>query len=146
MKGQWKQHDAMQIQPQQTVRMELDVFCIDSHRASPTSKTQFSIASERLPPKLRSKIEKGTRALMKSKRASRAIGARRAVQSHIWNTRDADWEVLQGERANEKASKGRSRPREIDRRVPRRTPPTPTTQSSPNRLTPLPDCLNPTRI
>ena len=44
--GQWQQRDAMAIPPRQTVRMELDVFCIDSHRASPTSKTKFTMAAD----------------------------------------------------------------------------------------------------
>ena len=106
--GQWTTMDDLNMKSGEVVRMKLDVFCIDSHRASPNSSTKFSYATDRLPEKLTKKIEMGTKALMKEKKVGNALKAKGDVQGYIWKTRDSKWIKLQGERKNEeKRYKGR---------------------------------------
>jgi hypothetical protein len=94
--------DGIQIPPgsRQTVRLE--VFCIDSHRSSPSSDTKFGFAAERLPRELRQKITHGAKQLIRENKGDVAK-AKPAIQSHMWETRDADWIKLEGERKQEKA-------------------------------------------
>lgn len=94
--------DGIQIPPgsKQTVRLE--VFCIDSHRASPSSDTKFGFAAERLPRELRQKISHGAKQIIHENKGDVAR-AKSAIQSHTWQTRDADWIKLEGERKQEKA-------------------------------------------
>jgi hypothetical protein len=93
--------DGIQIPPgsKQTVRLE--VFCIDSHRASPGSDTSFGFAAERLPSELRQKITHGAKQIIRENKGDVAK-AKPAIQSHMWQTRDADWIQLEGERKQEK--------------------------------------------
>jgi hypothetical protein len=84
----------------QTVRLE--VFCIDSHRSSPSSDTKFGFAAERLPRELRQKITHGAQQIIRENQGDVAK-AKPAIQSHMWQTRDADWIKLDGERKQEKA-------------------------------------------
>jgi hypothetical protein len=83
----------------QTVRLE--VFCIDSHRSSPSSDTKFGFAAERLPRELRQKITHGAQQIIRENQGDVAR-AKPAIQSHTWKTRDADWIKLEGERKQEK--------------------------------------------
>lgn len=94
--------EGIQIPPgsKQTVRLE--VFCIDSHRSSPSSDTKFGFAAERLPKKLRQKITHGAKQIIRENKGDVAQ-AKPAIQSHMWETRDADWIKLEGERKQEKA-------------------------------------------
>ena len=41
-----------------TTRVKLDVFCIDSHRSSPSPANVFTVGVKRLPKELTSTIEK----------------------------------------------------------------------------------------
>jgi hypothetical protein len=84
----------------QTVRLE--VFCIDSHRSSPSSDTKFGFANERLPRELRQKITHGAQRIIRENQGD-VSKAKPAIQSHMWETRDADWIKLDGERKQEKA-------------------------------------------
>lgn len=111
----WKRLEGLKVKPNQVVRLELDVFCIDSHRGSPSSKTQFDFADVRMPAELSKAIDKGTKALMKAKKVGNALSAKSEVQGYIWKTRDKKWIKLQGERKNEKSNKGR---RQLQRRIP----------------------------
>lgn len=90
------------IKPGQTRRLALEVFCIDSHRASPNSKTKFSLAKKRLPKKLRKEISIGNQSILRKNKGNVAK-SKSAIQSNMWQTRDKDWIKLEGERANEKA-------------------------------------------
>lgn len=87
----------------QTVDLTLDVFCIDSHRASPTSSTPFTIGKTKMPASLAADID------VKAKRAVKAVGgfdapaATEAVQAEVWKTRDARWIKLDGEGTQEAA-------------------------------------------
>jgi hypothetical protein len=94
--------EGIQIAPgsKQTVRLE--VFCIDSHRASPSSDTKFGFAAERLPKELRQTITHGAKQIIRENKGDVAK-AKPAIQSHMWKTRDADWIKLEGERKQEKA-------------------------------------------
>jgi hypothetical protein len=80
----------------------LDGFCIDSHRSSPSSDTKFGFAAERLPKELRQKITHGAKQIIRENKGDVAR-AKAAIQSHTWETRDADWIKLEGERKQEKA-------------------------------------------
>jgi hypothetical protein len=94
--------EGIQIPPggKQTVRLE--VFCIDSHRSSPSSETKFGFAADRLPKELRQKITHGAQQIIREN-AGDVAKAKPAIQSHMWKTRDADWIKLEGERKQEKA-------------------------------------------
>jgi hypothetical protein len=96
----------------QTVRLE--VFCIDSHRSSPSSETKFGVAAERLPKELRQKITHGAKQIIHENKGDVAK-AKPAIQSHMWKTRDADWLELEGERKQEKAPR-QKRPQMQQRR------------------------------
>jgi hypothetical protein len=97
----WKESEKIQVAAGQTRRVHLQVFCIDSHRSSPSASHTFSIAKKRLPKKLRQKIVTGTKGLIKNHKGD-TKKAKSAIQNHVWKSRDADWIELQGERAVEK--------------------------------------------
>jgi hypothetical protein len=100
----------------QTLRLE--VFCIDSHRSSPSSETKFGFAAERLPRELRQKITHGSQQIIRENQGDVAK-AKPAIQSHMWQTRDADWIKLEGERKQEKASGSMNQEAQQPRREPR---------------------------
>ena len=81
----------------QTVDLTLDVFCIDSHRSSPSSSTPFTVGKTKMPASLASDID------VKAKRAAKESGgfaapaATSAIQSEVWKSRDAKWIKLDGE-------------------------------------------------
>lgn len=89
--------DKVTIAPGATVELTLDVFCIDSHRASPSSSTAFTISKSRMPVSLAADID------VKAKKAAGKVGgyaapaATSAIQSEVWATRDAKWIELAGE-------------------------------------------------
>ncbi len=93
-----------------TKRVRLEVFCIDSHRSSPSSSTKFSVAKGKLPKSLRRDLKKGNDAIYRKNKGSlkRSKGE---VQSNIWTTRDKDWVKLEGERVQEKAPRSKHAPR-----------------------------------
>ena len=113
------------IPPGQTRRLALEVFCIDSHRPSPSSDTKFSLANKRLPKKLRRDITVGNQSILRQNKGDVAR-SKSAIQSNMWETRDRDWVKLEGERKDEKAAKthiqmqmGNQRVRREMRNVPR---------------------------
>jgi hypothetical protein len=84
-----------------TARMTLDVYCIDSHRASPSSSTSFRIAKDRVPEPLVKAIDQdATRAASEYGGVS-APRAKGSVQSEVWKNRDKKWIKLDGEGAQE---------------------------------------------
>jgi len=99
-----KQTRSLQLAPGETKKIRLEVFCIDSHRSSPNRSTKFSIAKKLLPKKLRRKLRTGNERIYR-KYKNNLKRAKSAIQSNMWKTRDAKWDKLQGERANEKAQK-----------------------------------------
>lgn len=112
----WRNRENLSIAPNQKVKLKLQVFCIDSHRASPSSATGFKIAKKRLPKELRAEIEGGTRDILRKSKVRNAKRAKSAVQSHVWNTRNKKWIKLQGERKDEKSVKRPQQRRRIHRR------------------------------
>lgn len=93
----------LMLAPGQTTRVRLEVFCIDSHRASPNRSTRFSIANTLLPKQLRRRLNT-TNAAIYRKHRHNLPAAKAEVQSNMWKTRDAKWIKLQGERKHEKAA------------------------------------------
>jgi hypothetical protein len=94
--------EGIHVPPGSKQTVQLEVFCIDSHRSSPSSETKFGFAAERLPRELRQKISHGAKEIIRENQGD--VGkAKPAIQSHMWQTRDADWIKLDGERKQEKA-------------------------------------------
>lgn len=84
-----------------TVELTLDVFCIDSHRSSPSSSTPFTIARSKMPASLARDIDVNTKRAAKSAGGFAAPAATDAVQSEVWKQRDKKWVELEGESAQE---------------------------------------------
>jgi hypothetical protein len=84
-----------------TARMTLDVYCIDSHRASPSSSTSFRVAKERAPKPLIESIESDAARSTAHMGGVSAPAAKSAVQSEVWKNRDKKWIRLDGEGAQE---------------------------------------------
>lgn len=95
-------HERLTIAPGAKIQADVDVYCIDSHRPSPTSATPFSIAQDRLAVELRQAID------AEAKEVSRATGgihhpaSKGAVQGTVWKHRDKKWLRLRGEGVQEK--------------------------------------------
>jgi hypothetical protein len=79
------------------VRMKLDVYCIDSHRASPYSATKFHVAKDRVPKQITDDIHRDARKASQSYGGMSAPAAKSAVQSEVWKNRDKKWVPLDGE-------------------------------------------------
>ncbi len=94
--------------------LRLEVFCIDSHRSSPSSETKFSVAKKKLPKELRKELRTSNQAIYRKNKGD-FKKSKSAVQSNMWKQRDKKWIKLEGERANEKSSgkiqRQRSEPR-----------------------------------
>jgi hypothetical protein len=88
-------------------RLTLDVYCIDSHRASPSSSTSFRVAKDRVPAPLVKAIDADATASAEGLGGVSAPAAKSAVQSQVWKNRDKRWIELDGEGKQEKA---KSRP------------------------------------
>lgn len=89
--------EQLTVAPGATVEVTLDVFCIDSHRASPSSTTPFTIGKSRMPASLASDIDGKARRAAGKAGGFAAPAAKAAVQSEVWATRDARWIQLDGE-------------------------------------------------
>ena len=103
---QWKRKESVSIKPGATMRLKLQVFCLDSHRSSPGSSQKFSVARKRLPKQLSGQISSGAKGILRRHKAPSA--ATSAIQSHVWKTRNKKWIKLQGERKKEKSSPSRN--------------------------------------
>ncbi len=90
-----------------TVEVALDVFCIDSHRASPSPTNVFNVASARLPKELAQTIEQRADLAVSEARkhgdAAPRPAAKATIQSEVWRSRDAKWIRLDGEGSQEAA-------------------------------------------
>ena len=89
------------IAPGTTARMTLDVYCIDSHRASPSSSTSFRVAKDRVPKELMRAIDDDANKSAAGYGGVSAPAAKGAVQSEVWKNRDKKWIKLEGEGAQE---------------------------------------------
>jgi len=113
--GKRLRKSALVIAPAQKVRLHLHVYCIDSHRSSPSSRNRFKIAKKRMPKRLRNAIEAGAQRIMR--KAKRPAAAKGAVQSHVWSARNKKWIKLEGERKNERVRSKRKSPRRMRQRI-----------------------------
>jgi hypothetical protein len=91
------------IAPGATVSLTLDVFCIDSHRSSPSSSTPFTIGKSRMPASLASDIDKQAKRAAKGSASYAAPAAAADVQAEVWKARDKKWIELDGEGVQEAA-------------------------------------------
>jgi hypothetical protein len=89
--------DHLTIAPGATARLALDVYCIDSHRASPGPSTPFRVAKDRVPPALTKAIDDDAVSASRSYGGVSAPAAKAKVQSEVWKNRDARWIELDGE-------------------------------------------------
>ena len=79
--GTWKSAQALPLAARTAARLRLQVFCIDSHRASPTAQHAFRLAAQRLPKALRAEIEGGAKRALGQYRAMPA--AKSAIQTRL---------------------------------------------------------------
>jgi hypothetical protein len=103
--GQPRSLDKLPIAPKAKAQVRLQVFCIDSHRASPTAQNSFHLGKERLPKQLRTEIDSRAKAAL-GRHGGRMPAAKSAIQSEVWQARDKSWIKLDGERKQEKGPQG----------------------------------------
>jgi hypothetical protein len=87
---------SISLRPGQTARLDLQTFCLDSHRPSPRPGQAYRVASRRLPAVLERGIESGAASILESG------GDAGAIQQLVWTTRNQRWIVLEGERRGER--------------------------------------------
>lgn len=104
-----KEVSELEIAPGATVDVVLDVFCIDSHRASPSPQNKFNVGVKRMPKELVQTIEKRADTAVDAARASGAAAPRPAakssIQGEVWRSRDSKWIELDGEGKQEVGKK-----------------------------------------
>jgi hypothetical protein len=100
-----KEISQLEINAGATVEVSLEVFCIDSHRPSPSPQNKFTVGTNKLPKDMTATIErKATEAVESSKRAGNGAprpAAKSRIQSDVWETRDKKWVPLDGEGSQE---------------------------------------------
>lgn len=101
--GGWQAEERLKVAPGVTERLRLQVFCIDSHRASPGQGQGFKVGKTRLPAALSKKITARTKAVIDANggRIESSIGS---IQGEVWKARNEAWVPLEGERSNEKGA------------------------------------------
>jgi hypothetical protein len=92
-----QRRDQLTIAAGATVRLTLDVYCMDSHRSSPSSATGFRVAKDRVPAPLVRAIDSDAARASEGLGGVSAPAARSAVQSQVWKNRDKKWIPLDGE-------------------------------------------------
>lgn len=102
-KGKRTRSERLSLAPGETAQLHLDVYCIDSHRSSPSPETPFRIAGERMPRKLTQEIQQATKRAADGNGGYAAPAAKSAVQGEVWKNRDKEWIPLQGEGPQEAA-------------------------------------------
>lgn len=90
-----KEQNELVIAAGATLEVNLDVFCIDSHRSSPTTQNVFNVGTTRLPKELSRTIEERADTAVRAKRSRPA--AKSDIQSEVWKSRDAKWIKIDGE-------------------------------------------------
>lgn len=102
-----KEVNELEVAPGATVEVQLDVFCIDSHRPSPSPQNKFNIGASKLPRELAATIEKRAEAMVIESAAEGYAAprpaARAKIQNEVWKSRDSKWIKLDGEGAQEAA-------------------------------------------
>ncbi len=95
--NKWERNDKLAIPPGATVRTRLDVYCIDSHRPSPTSQTPFRIAKDRVPVNIIRAIHQDATKATQTLGGMASPAAKSTVQGEVWKNRDRNWVKLDGE-------------------------------------------------
>jgi hypothetical protein len=93
----WERKATITVAPGATIEAKLDVFCIDSHRASPTKDTGFTLAKDRMPVRLTQAIQADGAKAARGAGGYAAPAAKSAIQSEVWKNRDKQWVDLEGE-------------------------------------------------
>lgn len=99
--GTFAREERLLLAPGQKALVKLDVFCIDSHRGSPTSSTPFRLAKRRLPKELTASIDSDARQAADSAGGFAAPAAKSSVQGEVWKNRDKKWIAVEGEGVQE---------------------------------------------
>jgi hypothetical protein len=98
--GERESVDSISVGAEDTVKVTLDVFCIDEHRDAPDSDTAFTVGKKRMPAKLARAIAK------EAEDAADSYGgyapAKEDIQDKVWKTRNKKWVKLDGEGVQEK--------------------------------------------
>jgi hypothetical protein len=101
----WQRRDNVTLLPGTVVRLKLDVYCIDSHRGSPSSSTAFRLAKDRVPRKVIEAIDHDAAQAAAGLGGVSSPRAKSAVQSQVWKNRDDKWIELDGEGKQEAGKK-----------------------------------------
>lgn len=103
--GDDARRDKVAIPPGGKIVAHLEVYCIDSHRSSPSPTTKFHVAEKRMPRELSTGIaaDASTAAQPYGGVASPSPAAKSAVQGQVWKNRDKKWIPLEGEGNQENA-------------------------------------------
>jgi len=99
----WERRESLPLAPGAKATLKLDVYCIDSHRGSPSSSTSFRVAKDRVPEALSNDIARDAEGAARGYGGVSAPAAKGAVQSQVWKNRDKKWLKLDGEGAQEAA-------------------------------------------
>jgi hypothetical protein len=107
--GNHKEMTELDVAPGATLEVQLDVFCIDSHRSAPGPTNKFDVGAKRMPKELAATIKKSTDQAVESYQ-KRGVAAPRAaakseVQGQVWKSRDDNWVPLDGEGKQEVGKK-----------------------------------------
>jgi hypothetical protein len=104
-----KEVSEVDVAPGATLEVVLDVFCIDSHRPSPSPQNSFNIGAKRMPRELAQTIETRADAAVAAERAQGKAAprpaAKSAIQGEVWRSRDSKWIELDGEGKQEVGKK-----------------------------------------
>ncbi len=106
-KKETRRDERYTVKPGEAIVLKLDVYCVDSHRPSPTSSTPFHVAATRMPRALFDRINNEAKTSAKANGGFAAPQAKRSVQQAVWSNRDSDWVELAGEGQREKTKKER---------------------------------------
>lgn len=96
-----KREHKVRVDPSRSLQLGLDVYCIDSHRSSPSSRTPFRVGKERMPRELSQAINDNSVKASESYGGVHAAPAKDAVQGEVWKTRNQKWIKLDGESKQE---------------------------------------------
>jgi hypothetical protein len=80
-----------------TVRLRMDVYCIDYNRHAPETATQFTVASARLPDRLLAAIEAATVATVRTVRFKPDADQMTIIQGRVWAARESRRTRLRGD-------------------------------------------------
>jgi hypothetical protein len=104
-----KEISELDVAPGATVEVVLDVFCIDSHRSSPSPQNTFNVGVKRMPKELAQTIEqradKAVDAARADGNAAPRPAAKSSIQGEVWRSRDSKWIELDGEGKQEVGKK-----------------------------------------